>query len=744
MSRSARQSRSDVLKEVVKQTESDLEEAFKRRFSQVSVDFHLSEVLTLHKELNRKVAICEKKQEILAFLKYSTELNVYEVQGNPYSTAMARMSRELETVSNRMIQEEQTTEVLKAMLEKVTAGQSIMRQRTREVQVVLARISAQLAQASHMKVLADGFCGKATAETGGVRSEMEKDRDRFQERIVRKQKDKELLERLSRRKIERIGQVTMHKEEQVHRKLSLVSSLEEETRRHSQEMQRFRQAQHDLAHYISGFRVIAGVLAKRNTVIDYESGLTSESVRLILREYSGQVVQETSLASQYQQLTWDLQEGKSHLKALLRYLHFPQSSTAPAALPVLHPNAEEAADHSERLSISLHCGLLSLLTAIEAVHERVSTHSPEADSPGSLNWPLIRDLTKGFRLSHRQRTLTSQHSTGHRKHRRSFTHCIHPLLPGAGEEQSSGETWAQVYGLLLSAGEIRTLAEERQWGEARIRELVQFWRKTVVVCYFADQTMLRNALKSPANPAFTYSELLEKANLALRLSVKDLTTYSKDTLNSFASTSEHVQAYIRDTAQRHSLSSGKSIAIVEEIEANSEQKLQEMMRNRYNSLLRSASEDPNPIHFNSSHEKRRAESRKAQISPQVDEEAGEKDHIVAARAQAKRSLAFPSPFPAKKTEIDRKLRQEWQEPPETERAKSLLRGFLRTERKISAIKDSERVTFKQQSKHEPPCIKKFLGGVVQHSRASTAAAKLSRPQHVRSESQKLFPTALLC
>lgn len=747
MSRSARQSRSDILKEVVKQTESDLEEAFKQRLSQVSVDFHISEVLNLHKELNRRVAVCEKKEEILAMLKYSTELNVCEVQGNPYSAAMARMSSALETVSNRMIQEEQTTEVLKVMLEKVTAGQSIMRQRTRELQQVLARISAQLAQASHMKVLADGFCNKATTETGNVKAEMERDRERFQERMGRKQKDKGVLERLTRRKIERIGQVTMNKEELAHRKLSLVSCLEDETHRHMQELHKSRQAQYDLAQYLRGFRVIAGVLAKRNTVIAYENGLSAETVSTVLREYSEQAVQEASLASSYQQLTWDLREGKAQLKSLQRLLHFPQSSAAPVALPALQASTEEAADFSERLSISLHCGLLSLLTAIEAVHERVSHYSTEVESPDSLNWLLIRELTKGFRLSHRQRTLTSQHSgVGLRKQRRSFTNCLHPQLQGDREDHTSGETWAQVYGLLLTVGEIRTLAEERQWGEAEVRQLLQFWRKTIVVSYFADQTMLRNALKWTAKPSLACSDLLEKSNLALRLSVKDLITYSKDTLSSFSNTTEHVQAYISDIAQRHSLNSGNFQAMVEEIEANSVQKLKEMMRNRYNSLLRSASEEPNPSHFTSSHDKRRADSRKAQISLPVDEEAGETRHIEAARAQAKRSLAFPSPVPAKKADTGRKWRQEWQDPPETERAKSLLRGFLRTERKISAIKDSERVTFKQQFGHEPPCIKRFLGGVVQvqHSRASTAAAQQSRGQHTRSESQKLFPTALFC
>ena len=745
MSRSARQSRSNVLKEVVKQTESDLEEAFKLRFSQVQAEFHLPEVLNLHKELNSRVAACEKKRQILAILKYSTELNASEVQEHTHKAAAMRMSGELETVSTRIIQEEQTTETLKAMLEKVTTGQSIMKQRAREVQQVLARVSAQLAQARHMKVLAEGFCGKATAETGSVRGELQRDRERFQERVDRKLKDKEGLERTSRRKIERIGLAAMNQEEITQRKLSLVSSLEEETRRHMLEMQKSRQAKQDIAQYSHGFRVIAEMLAKRNAVISYESGLSPESVDIILQEYSAQVVQEASLASRYQQLTWDLREGKFHLKSLLRLLHFPGSTTSPNLVPALR-STEETADHYERLSISLHCGLLSLLTAIETVHERVSSYASEAESPDVMNWVLIRDLTKGFRLSHRQRTLTSQHAEArYRKQRRSFTH-ISPQIPNFREDEHSRETWGQVYGVLLTAGEIRGLAEERHLGEEETEQLGQFWRNTIVVSYFADLNMLRGAFQS-SSQASLYAELIEKSNLALRYSVKDLFAYSKEALISFASGIEHVQAYISDFTQRHPLNSANTQNILAEIESNSTLKLKEIMRSRYHLLFRSASEEPNPsLHFNSSHDKRRFDSRKAHIVPPVDDEAGENQHIIASRALAKRSLVFPSPTLAKRAEIGRKLIHELEDPPETERAKSLLRGFLRTERKISAIKDSERVTFKQQFGHEPPCIRKFLGGVVQmqHSRASTAATKSYRSHHVRSESQKLFPTALQC
>jgi hypothetical protein len=579
-----------------------------------------------------------------------------------------------------------------------------------------------------------------------VRGELQRDRERFQERVDRKLKDKEGLERTSRRKIERIGLAAMNKEEIMQRKLSLVSSLEEETRRHMLEMQKSRQAKQDIAQYSHGFRVIAEMLAKRNAVISYEAGLNPQSVDIILQEYSAQVVQEASLASRYQQLTWDLREGKFRLKSLLRLLHFPGSATSPSPVPALR-NTEETADHYERLSISLHCGLLSLLTAIETVHERVSSYASEAESPDSLNWLLIRDLTKGFRLSHRQRTLTSQHSEArYRRQRRSFTH-ISPQIPNFREDEHSRETWGQVYGVLLTAGEIRGLAEERHLGEEEIEQLEQFWRKMIVMSYFADLNMLRSALQSSPKASTLYAELIEKSNQALRYSVKDLLAYSKEALTSFASGIEHVRAYISDFTQRHPLNSANTQTILAEIESNSTLKLKEIMRSRYHSLFRSTSEEPNPsLHFNSSHDKRRFDSRKAHIAPPVDDDAGETQHIIASRALAKRSLAFPSPTLAKRAEMGRKLIHELEDPPETERAKSLLRGFLRTERKISAIKDSERVTFKQQFGHEPPCIRKFLGGVVQvqHSRASTAATKSYRSHHVRSESQKLFPTALQC
>lgn len=745
MSRSARQSHSSVLKEVVKQTESDLDEEFKQRLSQAETPLgpNFQDIVKLRTELNKQVEKCEKKQAIVTMLRYSTELNRWEGEEERVEEVMERMQVDIESANRRIIQEEQNTEVLKAMLEKVTTGQSIMKQRAKEVQQVLMRVRYQLAQASHMKVLANGFLGIASTETASVRCELTRERTRFSERISRKQQDKAFIERLSRQKIERIGLAALAKDLAMQKRRVLVSNLEEEMKRHVQEVEKMERVRRDIEGYREGFRVISEILGRRKVEVEWETGVQQGTVESIVKEYSEMAVQEASLSSRYQQLTWDLSSSKSLLKSLKHLLHTPHFLLSSPCLSSLSALPEDEVNHLEHLSISLHSALLSLLTSIEVTHERVSGNLPDIDSPDRLNWRLLRDLTKGYRLNHRSR-ITTEYSPdgGHHQRRRSFTHITARKL--SIPDPTSNESWAKIYGLLLTSAELRSCAEECQLDDKTCEEVETFWRKTLVVSYFMDRNILRSALKAQGNLRVTYLELIDKTNQALRFSVKDLCAYAKEALSCFISTNSHLEAYIHDLLTKNHAKIAANSAISQEHELNSDRKLEEIMRNRYISLLRSASEEPNPsIRF----DKRRSVSNKRVNNP-IDSEEAENRLIIETRNKVKMGV-FTVPTVLKRVE-SMKTAKLMEDPPKIERAKRLLRGFLSTEKRISEIKDTERVTMKELEGHEAPLVRRFQGGLVPvYSRSSTAstkhtgrAATTSRGRQVRSGSEKLFPTNL--
>ena len=742
---------SEALKKVIKKTEVDVEKEFQTHYSlsTLSMDSINPEIIRLKHEINRRITECERKERLLSRLK---EQAAYPMEGNAYSPddltdtnllapvqslqpTISRLKSSLDQVLLKTVEEDQTTEMLRNMHEKATHSKMIMKQRTREVQTVLERVSHQLVQASAMRHIADNFLTMAHGETHFVKEEMNAGKERFNDRYFRKIKDRDVLAGRRRKTIERISVARYRQTEVVKQKQGIIKTLDAELQRHTEEKSKLTKANRDIAVFATGLRTIADVLQAHGCYLHHDFGLSPEAISTIVSQYNALFVLEGSLASRYSQLTWDYREREETLQSLRGHLarlqQFPDDTDESDSRPTGPGINTEVADKADRLSLKIHSDMISLLSHLEAVHERVTGQLPYPESPAGIDWMAIKTLTSGVKEKPIER-IASTDSLDVRRRSGARSNTMQPLRSRFSvieEKWNEDETWARVNGLRMTSSDIKRMLKDAKLHLFE-HELDTFFRHTLVVKCFADVPSIREFLKAAKlNSELRLESLLTRCHSSFRGEFRSVVSFNREVLQSF----RHSQVAMQIDPQQKTSNA-------DSIDPYIGKRQKEVVRLRLSMLSHNQEDSSQPT--SSSKRVFTSETRR----PKQEDEAVETQHIAELRSQMK--CAQPASQPCiRRSESalavtrTRKL-HEMQDPLRTERAKILLKGFLSTERKISAVKDKERSTFKSQSLRGSPYPVRFSLG---HTRVNTAPAIEKKPfrrAHSRGGSAQFFATTM--
>lgn len=685
----------------IKQAEVELEGEYATYCGQVSVQSpeERQESLNLRADLNRITAQCQRKAGLLMRLR---TLSKFPVESQPLSPEFAllfdtpsnrisELQSALEDVKVRTETEEQQSEVLQAMLVAVTQAATIVRERTTATQAVLNRVSNQLFQVSRLHTVAVNSLTLTSVSASHSRFAMVASKELALDRINRKKSDKVVLERASRKAVERIGTAVYNQAEIAKRKQVFREILEAAGVRHAGEKQCKAQTARNLELYYHGFHTIAQVLARRGCTLTYQSGISTESIHMLVAQLNHLAMREASLVSHHSHLAIDRCEKEAELRSLRSELliltNFKEKETIREES---HSQKQQTGleGKAEELCIRLQAGVISVLGQLDFAHQQTS-HSSIVDP----NWSLVHSLVQGFAQ------LPVSPESVQRSSTRSKTFIT------SGKAVAETEQWTTAFHICPTAAEVRALAREIgvKLKEEEFEVLDWLTSRTLVAKHCADRVILKEFLLRVKKQRFEPETLLEKCHMVLRSGFKEIVDAALEAIKAVKKLEfgNSPLSHLSRTTSCRSLPSEEQISPM-----NVSKRDKHYARLRI-SLLPCKTEEnyteESHSQPQSQSEAKRPDSSKPP-SPLCDETA-ETQHILAIRSEFKSSRLSTAAF-SKRSEPFSTVRlrhlHERETPPTTERAQNLLRDFLATERRIAAVKGAERVSAKAESARQTP------------------------------------------
>ena len=717
----------------IKQAEIELGNEYATYCGQVSIQSPEAqrEALNLRRELNRISAQCKQKTDLLERLQAQSQ---FPVESQPISPAfelifdtpnsrIAELKRAIFDAGDRIEREEQRNEALQSMLETVTQAATIMRERSNATQIVLNRVTSQLYQVKRLHTVALRSLTLASASASRSRLALVASKEQLLDRISRKKSDIVVLENASKRAVERIGTAVCSQAESTRRQQAFRETLEKAGVKHLGEKQRKAQTAMDLEQYNCGFRTIAQVLARRSCTLSYQSGLSPESIQMLVAQLNHLAMREASLASHHSQLALERCEKESELRALRSELLTLINSKSSAVIlreemhiPAQSPKLETQA---EELCIRLHAGVMSVLGQLDFAHRQNSA------STDDQSWGLVHSLVQGT---------ANQPSASPGFLQRSSTRSKTTIHLGKSLSESAQSRAS--FHIYPNLSEIRELAGEFgvQLHESEFVAIDWLLKKALVVKHSVDWAMIQEFLLEVKKQGFDLRILLEKCHSVLKSGFKEVVDAAVEAIG----TVKKIEFRNSKLTYLSRTTSCRSLPSEVQLSPDSPSKQDQQYSRLRISMLPCKTEDDfsdeSPSQPLSRTKRTSQESTSKPPSPLCDQTA-ETQYILATRSQFKSSrfsTATLTKRPEPLSSVRFRYLHQRETPPTTERAQILLKDFLATERRIAAVKDAERVSAKAESAKQTP---KALW-----ARTNTAAG--NRRFHRSTQSLGSFKTTL--
>ena len=660
--------------------------------------------MLLRKELNQISAKCHLKAELLSRLQVQASppppetlqaLPDFAMLFMPPSARISELQQAIEAAKARIISEDQRTEELQSMLKTVTEASTIMRQRTTETQSVLIRVSRQLHLVTRLHTVAANSYVLTSDSANRCRDSMAAAKEQILDRISRKQSDKVVIDRTCKKAVERIGTAEFNKAEASRKRQAFKEAVEAAALRHAGEKQKKAQTARIIEQYRSGFQAIAELLACKGCMFTYSTAAPAESVHLLLTQLNGFAMREASLSSLHSNLAMERSEKERELRRLRGVLsgmvsaEQEQGNTVETEVGVKVQGVE---DHSEQLCIQLHASVLSLLSQYS--HFDASPVLPASETPSpSLPSPALFSSRKLSRS--------------------------HTLTPST---KPTAELWHAPFHTSLNMMEIQMIAREMGvgLGEKETEEIEWLLGRSLIAKYFATTTAVRDFLGQIPKFGFEAGKLLEECHFELQTGFKavidkaiEVTQLSKPRTKDKAS---HLSR--TSSVRSENLRSPDSLNRLDKPYSRLRLPLLPDQPEEF-----SLTESPllAPTHSDSKPPKSAENGSKPGSTLSISDESEETQHMLRMRTEVKSRMSTAATTKRPLPLIETRLRRihEMDAPPTTERAQTLLRGYLDTERRIAAVRDAERVSLKTHSSRLTP--------TAFHTRTTTAAS--SRRHH---------------
>ena len=254
---------------------------------------------------------------------------------------------------------------------------------------------------------------------------------------------------------------------------------------------------------------------------------------------------------------------------------------------------------------------------------------------------------------------------------------------------SEAEQGSALFHICPSPTEVLAMAREVgvTLHEGELETVDWLVNKTLVVKHCADWTVLREFLLKVKKEGFEPGDLLEKCHLVLQCGLKEVVGAAVEAIKAAEKT--------KLTKLARTMSC-RNVPSEEHLSPESALKQEKQYARLRIALLPCKTEDNSS---EDSQTKGPSQGEGSKLSSPLCNETAETRHILATRSQFYRnSIAIP-PKPLATV----RLRHKHETPPTTERAQTLLRNFLATERRIAAVKDAERVSAKS-ARHTPKAV----------------------------------------
>lgn len=717
----------------IKQAEIELGNEYATYCGQISIQSPEAqrESLNLRRELNHISAQCKHKADLLARLQMQSKFPVesqplspdFELIFDTPSSRISELKRAIYDAGDRIEREELRNEALQSMLETVTQAATIMRERSNATQIVLNRVTSQLYQVKRLHTVALNSLTLASASASRSRLALVASKEQLLDRISRKKSDIVVLENASRRAVERIGTAVCNQAETARRKQIFRETLEEAGAKHLGEKQRRAQTAMDLEQYNCGFQTIAQVLARRSCMLSYHSGLSPESIQMLVAQLNHLAMREASLASHHSQLALERCEKESELRALRSELLTLINTKSNAIIlreemhiPRQSPKQEMQA---EELCIRLHAGVMSVLGQLDFAHRQTS------GSTDDQSWVLVHSLVQGSATQPPASPGSVQRSSTRSK---TTIHSGKSIAESV-QNRASFHTYPSLTEIRELAGEIGVQLQESEF--VAIDWLL---KKALVVKHSVDWEMIQEFLLEVQKQGFDLRILLEKCHSVLKSGFKEVVDAAVEAVG----TVKKIEFRNPKLTYLSRTSSCRSFPSEVQLSPDSPSKQDQRHSRLRISMLPCKIEDDFSDDSHSqplSRSKRTSQENTSKPPSPLCDQTAETQYILATRSQFK-SSRFSATTLTKRSEPLSSVRFRYlhqrETPPTTERAQILLKDFLATERRIAAVKDAERVSAKAESaKHTPKAL---------CSRTNTAAGY--RRYHRSTQSLGSFKTTL--